>query len=91
MISRSRVNQLLFLSIIILAVVAGWAVSELFRDNTSEVSNDIDLKFTAVDHFGVDVSERTYRGYSKVFFFGFTHCPDICPISANLMLSLIHI
>ena len=43
MISRSRVNQLLFLSIIILAVVAGWAVSELFRDNTSEVSNDIDL------------------------------------------------
>mgnify|MGYP000237259783 CR=1 FL=1 len=57
MISRSRVNQLLFLSIIILAVVAGWAVSELFRDNTSEVSKDIDLKFTAVDHFGVDVSE----------------------------------
>ena len=102
MISRSRVNQLLFLSIIILAVVAGWAVSELFRDNTSEASKDIDLKFTAVDHFGVDVSERTYSGYSKVFFFGFTHCPDICPISANLMsnaidqlnrenLSLIHI
>ena len=46
MISRSRVNQLLFLSIIILAVVAGWAVSELFKNNTSEVSNDIDLKFT---------------------------------------------
>ena len=89
MISRSRVNQLLFLSIIILAVVAGWAVSELFRDNASEVSNDIDLKFTAVDHFGVDVSERTYSGYSKVFFFGFTHCPDICPISANLMSNAI--
>ena len=72
MISRSRVNQLLFLSIIILAVVAGWAVSELFKENTSEVSNNIDLKFTAVDHFGVDVSEKTYSGYSKVFFFGFT-------------------
>ena len=70
MISRRKVNQLLFLSIIILAVVAGWAVSELFKENTSEVSNDIDLKFTAVDHFGVDVSERTYSGYSKVFFFG---------------------
>ena len=65
MISRSRVNQLLFLSIIILAVVAGWAVSELFKENTSEVSNNIDLKFTAVDHFGVDVSERTYSGYSN--------------------------
>ncbi len=89
MFSRSRVNQFLFLSIIILAVVAGWAVSELFKDNTSEVSNKINLKFTAVDHFGIGVNERTYSGYSKVFFFGFTHCPDICPISANLMSNVI--
>ena len=79
MISRRKVNQLLFLSIIILAVVAGWAVSELFKENTSEVSNDIDLKFTAVDHSGVDVSERTYSGYSKVFFFWFYTLPRYLP------------
>ena len=89
MFSKNRANQFLFLSMTILAVVAGWAVSELLKDNTSEPSNNIDLKFTAVDHFGENVSERTYNGYSKVFFFGFTHCPDICPISANLMSNAI--
>ena len=85
MISRRKVNQLLFLSIIILAVVAGWAVSELFKENTSEVSNNIDLKFKAVDHFGVDVSERTYSGYSKVFFFGFTHTAQISVQSVQIL------
>ena len=89
MISKNRVNQFLFLSIIILAVVAGWAVSELFRDKSPEISNNIQLKFSAIDHSGINVTESSYDGYAKVFFFGFTHCPDICPISANLMANAI--
>ena len=89
MISKNKVNQLLFISIIILAVVAGWAVSELFKDESSEISNSIYLDFETTDHFGNKVSEETYKGFSKVFFFGFTHCPDICPISANLMSNAI--
>ena len=89
MISKNRVNQFLFISIIILAVVAGWAVSELFRDKSPEISNNIQLKFSAIDHSGINVTESSYDGYAKVFFFGFTHCPDICPISANLMANAI--
>jgi len=55
MISRRKVNQLLFLSIIILAVVAGWAVSELFKENTSEVSNDIDLKLLTQNNNNAEI------------------------------------
>ena len=35
------------------------------------------------------MTESSYDGFAKVFFFGFTHCPDICPISANLMANAI--
>jgi protein SCO1 len=35
--------------------------------------------FTLVDHHGKTVSERDYRGKPTLVFFGFTHCPDVCP------------
>ena len=89
MVSKKRANQLLFISIIIFAIVAGWAVSELLEDKPSKLSNNIDIEFEAIDHLGNYVSQDTFQGYSKVFFFGFTHCPDICPISANLMSNAI--
>src|SRR3546814_8184403 len=33
-------------------------------------------------HSGREVTERTYLGRLQVIYFGYTHCPDICPIDA---------
>ena len=89
MLSKNIINKFLFISIILLAIIAGWAVSELFTKDSTSPSNNILLNFEAVDHMGNNVSTSSYDGFSKVFFFGFTHCPDICPISANLMSNAI--
>lgn len=35
--------------------------------------------FTLVDHTGKAVTEKTYLGKPALVFFGFTHCPDVCP------------
>ncbi|MCC7427363.1 MAG: SCO family protein [Alphaproteobacteria bacterium] len=35
--------------------------------------------FALTDHTGRAVTDQTYRGRWMVLFFGFTHCPDVCP------------
>mgnify|MGYP003336636352 CR=1 FL=1 len=35
--------------------------------------------FQLVDQDGKRVSEATYKGGPSIVFFGFTHCPDVCP------------
>src|SRR5688500_10550458 len=35
--------------------------------------------FRLVDHEGRPVTEEIFRGKPSAVFFGFTHCPDVCP------------
>jgi protein SCO1/2 len=44
--------------------------------------------FTLVDHTGATVTDETYRGKWLVMFFGFTHCPDICPMTLSKIASM---
>ncbi len=36
--------------------------------------------FSLVDHTGQRVSEATFAGRAKLMFFGYTYCPDMCPL-----------
>jgi protein SCO1/2 len=35
--------------------------------------------FTLVDHTGRTVTEKSFLGRPALVFFGFTHCPEVCP------------
>jgi protein SCO1/2 len=37
------------------------------------------VSFLLTDHNGVAVTEKSWPGKYLLVFFGFTHCPDICP------------
>jgi protein SCO1 len=41
--------------------------------------------FTLVDQTGKTVTDRNFRGRYMLIFFGFTHCPDICPAELQVM------
>ena len=45
--------------------------------------------FSLVDHFGHAVTEQTYRGSYLLIFFGYSHCPDICPISLSIFAQVL--
>ena len=35
--------------------------------------------FTLVDQNGAEITEAAFRGHPTALFFGFTHCPEVCP------------
>lgn len=35
--------------------------------------------FSLVNHRGERVTQDTFKGKPTVYFFGFTHCPEVCP------------
>ncbi len=41
--------------------------------------------FTLTDHAGTPRSLADYKGKVVTLFFGFTHCPDVCPTSLTTM------
>ena len=38
-----------------------------------------DLRFHSVDDRGKSVTGASYRGKIALLYFGYTHCPDVCP------------
>ncbi|HET7930420.1 MAG TPA: SCO family protein [Rhodanobacteraceae bacterium] len=40
-----------------------------------------DLKFQMTNDLGQPVTAATYRGKVVIMYFGYTHCPDVCPLT----------
>jgi len=44
-------------------------------------------EFELIDHSGETIGRDAFRGHWSLVFFGFTHCPDICPTTLHLLSS----
>jgi protein SCO1/2 len=76
MIRLIQIMTLLSLAAVLLAACS----SGKPRWNTSEVTGAMpDLQFTLTDDNGNTVHANTYSGKIKLLYFGYTHCPDVCP------------
>jgi protein SCO1/2 len=51
----------------------------LFESLTATSKPKVGGPFTLVDQKGNEVTDRTLLGKPTVMFFGFTHCPEVCP------------
>ena len=45
-------------------------------------------EFSLLDTHGAAASPATLRGHATLVFFGFTHCPDVCPTTLALLASV---
>ena len=45
--------------------------------------------FTLVDHNGKVVTEKDFFGQYMLVFFGYTNCPDVCPLTLNTLTEVL--
>jgi len=80
------------LGLLMLTVTGGWLVTDgpmAPRQLTSGPQTlPIGGPFKLTDQRGRAVTERDFRGRPMAIFFGFTHCPDVCPTTLTDMTNL---
>lgn len=73
----------------VLATATGWFVTDgplsPARVGTGPAALAIGGPFRLTDHRGRAVTDQDYRGRPMAVFFGFTHCPDVCPTALGDM------
>lgn len=49
------------------------------QTNPQAVAADLGAPFSLTDYNGASITQAAFEGQPSVLFFGFTHCPEICP------------
>ncbi len=66
-------------AIVVLAGALGWLALELNRSHREISEQPFGVSFNLTGQDGQPVTEQKLRGKPTLLFFGFTHCPEICP------------
>ena len=69
----------LFAALCMLLALAACGDKQLKFENTDLTGLGYGKGFALNDHAGKPVTLESYKGKVVVLFFGFTHCPDVCP------------
>ncbi|BBD38732.1 SCO family protein [Aminobacter sp. NyZ550] len=63
--------------LILMAAGVGWLTFDWYSSKTS--AQAFGAPFVLVDQKGAEITEAAFRGQPSAVFFGFTHCPEVCP------------
>jgi protein SCO1/2 len=63
--------------LVVMAVAIGFVTYEWYQARYG--GEPYGESFTLTDQNGAEITEAAFRGHPSAVFFGFTHCPEICP------------
>ncbi|MGJ8573075.1 MAG: SCO family protein [Hoeflea sp.] len=69
----------LWVLIVAMALALAWLTYEWQRTENQLAAGPYGTPFELVDQSGNPITEDAFRGRPTALFFGFTHCPEICP------------
>jgi len=67
------------LAIVAASILTGCHTEQASFQSTDITGADFGKAFSLTDHNGKQRSLEDFRGQVVVIFFGFAHCPDVCP------------
>lgn len=74
-----KIRIALIAGIVVLVGIVGLLSYALTSEKKAMVDQTFGVPFTLTGQDGQTVSEQRLRGKPTLLFFGFTHCPEICP------------
>ena len=79
--SRRKLLPLIGVALALLVILGALAIQQAGRP--SYAASGIGGPFALVDGDGKPVTEATFAGQPLLVFFGYTHCPDVCPTTLD--------
>lgn len=77
--SVKRFRMIVWGAIVVVAALLGWLTLEMTRTRQQVAEGPYGVPFQLVAQDGTPVTEQALRGKPSALFFGFTHCPEVCP------------
>ncbi|XUY25833.1 SCO family protein [Agrobacterium sp. rho-8.1] len=66
-------------AVVVLLGVMAWLTMELTKSRDEMVEEVYGVPFQLVAQNGQPITEKAFQGKPTALFFGFTHCPEVCP------------
>jgi len=69
----------LWIAVALVAGLLGWLTLEMTRTKDQVAGGPFGVPFELVAQDGKPITEKAFTGKPTALFFGFTHCPEVCP------------
>ena len=73
----------IIVSFVIILIATFMFAEHLSRQNTPKKISDILKDINLIDHNGIEFNRASLNEKPSLLFFGFTHCPEICPTTLS--------
>ena len=73
----------IIVSFVIILIATFMFAEHLSRQNTPQKISDILKNINLIDHTGIEFNKASLNEKPSLLFFGFTHCPEICPTTLS--------
>lgn len=74
-----NVRIVLWAAVVLMAVLLGWLTFDVTRTSKTMAEGPFGVPFTLVAQNGQTITEKAFQEKPTAVFFGFTHCPEVCP------------
>lgn len=74
-----KASIIIWIAIIALSGFLGWFTLEYTHNNQQVAEGPYGVPFQLTDQNGKQITEAAFREKPTAVFFGYTHCPDVCP------------
>jgi protein SCO1/2 len=83
-------RTILWVAVLALAGVLAWLTLEVTRSKQDLAEAPFGVPFELVAQDGQPITEKAFQGKPTAVFFGFTHCPEVCPTTLFEMNGWLH-